>query len=169
MRIEGAQYKDGMLMLKASGTDAIRFAGTFKEPGEYELTKAKKLRSMDANSYLWKLVGDIATEMRVDKDTVYCDAIRHVGAFDPLAFQSQKVFDDFSRVWNGRGLGWFCEKVDEDDNGWVYGNAFYGSSSYDTRQMSAVIDYVVTVAQNIGIETDDGRIASLLEEWDARQ
>lgn len=167
MNITAAKYADGKLVLEVTGSDAVRFPYGFK-PGDYEITKAKKLRSMDANSYLWKLCGDIAQAMSVDKDSVYCDAIRHVGAFDPLVFQSQAVFDDFSRVWNGRGLGWFCEKVDETDDGFIYGNAFYGSSSYDTRQMSSVIDYVIDIAQSVGVETDTGRITSLLEEWDAR-
>lgn len=168
MNITGAQYKDGVLTLQCTGTDAVRFAAGFK-PGDYELTKEKKRRSNDANSYLWELCGQISQAMAVDNETVYCDAIRHVGAYDSLAIHGNSAYEDFCRVWSDRGIAWFVEQTDEDDNGWHYCKAYYGSSSYDTRQMSSVIDYMVDVAQSIGIETDSGRITSLLEAWDAKQ
>lgn len=166
MTITGADFKSGVLMLKTSDAEALRFARTFKEPGEYELTKSKKRRSMDANAFAWALIGQLAAAMSVDKDTVYRNAVCAVGAFDTLMIRND-AFDDFARVWAQKGLAWVAEKIDERGDFAVV-NAYYGSSVYDTKQMSALIDYLKQDCESIGIEVDDGRIASLLEEWDAR-
>ena len=167
MKIEGADFKGGMLMLKTSDPEALKFARTFKEPGEYELSKSKKKRSMDANSYAWLLIGKLATAMSLDKDTIYRSAVNAVGAFETLRIRKD-AFDAFSRVWANKGLAWVVEILDEIGDEYIV-NAYYGSSVYDVHQMSALIDYLVQDCESIGIETDNGRISSLLEEWDARQ
>lgn len=166
MTITGADFKSGMLMLKTSDAEALRFARTFTEAGEYEIVKSKKKRSMDANAYAWLLIGQLASAMSIDKDTVYRSAVCAVGAFETLKIRKDAL-DAFSRVWANKGLAWVVEKVDETDDEYIV-NAYYGSSVYDTKQMSALIDYLVQDCEAIGIETDTGRITSLLEEWDAR-
>lgn len=169
MKIDGADFKSGMLMLKTSDPDALRFARTFKEPGEYEISKSKKKRSMDANKYFWEIVGKLSAAMCIDKDTIYRSAVCAVGAFTTLEIPND-AFDDFRRVWANKGLSWIAEKVDEKDNGNAIVRAYYGSSAYDAKEMSALIDYVLQDARAIGIETlDDQRISALLEEWDAGQ
>lgn len=138
-----------------------------KEPGEYELTKSKKRRSMDANAFAWALIGQLASARSIDKDTVYRSAVCAVGAFDTIMIRND-AFADFSRVWAQKGLAWVAEKIDEHGD-YAIVNAYYGSSVYDTKQMSALIDYLKQDCESIGIVVDDGRIALMLEEWDARQ
>lgn len=168
MKITGADFKSGVLMLKTSDAEALRFARTFKEPGEYELTKSKKRRSMDANRYFWEIVGQLSAAMSIDKDTIYRAAVCAVGAFTTLRMPVDEV-EHFQRVWGQKGLSWIAEQVDEKD-GIAYVNAYYGSSVYDSKEMAHLIDYVLQDARAIGIETlDDQKINSLLEEWDARQ
>ena len=43
---------------------------------------------------------------------------------------------------------------------------YYGSSTYDTKQMSRLIDNIVQDCQAVGIETlTPDKLALLLEEW----
>lgn len=168
MRVDGADYRNGILMLKTNDPEALKFARTFKDAGNYEITKAKKTRSLDANKYFWELVGKLASAMSIDKDTIYRSAVCAVGAFTMLEIPND-AFEDFKRVWANKGLSWIAEKVDEKDNGNAVVRAYYGSSAYDSKEMSALIDYVLQDARSIGIETlDDQRINALLEEWDGK-
>lgn len=165
MNITGAEFTRGKLTLLTEGGEPLRFAKSFK-PGEYEIRRVTKKRSLDANSYCWALIGQLATVMRMDRDVVYRDAICAVGAAEQVMIRSE-AFDDFARVWGQKGLGWVAQKLDERD-GWALVNAYYGSSAYSTAQMSALIDYIKQDCEAVGIDVDDERIKTLLEEWDAR-
>lgn len=164
MNIIGADFKNGTLMLRLTNyTEGLRFARLFK-PGEYEISSAVKKRSVNANNYAWELISKLSKAMQIDKDAIYCAAVRSVGAFNVLEM-APEAFDDFKRVWEKQGMAWFADHYDVHD-GKIVVHAYYGSSSYDTRQMSQFIDYLKQDCESIGIETDDGRIASLLDEWE---
>lgn len=165
MHVTACEFKAGTLTLKTTSPDALKFAMTFKE-GDYEIGKEKKLRSLDANAFAWSLIGQLSAAMSIDKDVIYRNAVCAVGAFETMLIRND-AFDAFARVWAQKGLSWIAEKVDEQGD-YAVVNAYYGSSVYDTKQMSALIDYLVQDCESIGIETDGGRIASLLEEWDAK-
>ncbi len=166
MTITGADFRSGVLMLKTSSPDALKFARTFQDAGDYEIVKAKKRRSVDANAFAWELIGKLASAMRIDRETVYRNAVCAVGAFETLMIRND-AFDNFARAWSQKGLAWCAEKIDQRGD-YAIVNAYYGSSVYDTHQMSALIDYLKQDCVNIGIDVDDGRIASLLEEWNER-
>lgn len=166
MTVTGADFKDGALILYTRDPAALRFARTFKEAGDYEIAKAKKHRSLDANAYAWALIGQLARAMSIDKDCIYRSAVNAVGAFETLMMKND-AFEDFQRIWAQKGLAWIADKIDERGD-FAIVNAYYGSSVYDTKQMSALIDYLKQDCESIGIDVDDGRISSLLEEWEAR-
>ena len=74
----------------------------------------------------------------------------------------------FKRDWEGKGLGWFVEvasKSKDVDNATVV-RAYYGSSTYNTDEMSRLIDYIVQDAQSLGIDVKpEEEIKSLLTDW----
>lgn len=163
MRIDEAKYSDGYLMLKTSDPEARRAAYQFK-PGDYELEKSKKRRSLDANSLCWSIIGKIASEMQIDRYTVYQDAIKAVGACETVILRKDAL-ESFARVWASRGLGWVCDITGE-ANDYCYLNCYYGSSSYDSKQMSQLIDYLKQDAESIGINVDNDQMRTLLEDWE---
>lgn len=133
-------------------------------PGLYAIDKAKKKRSLDANAYLWVLVGKIAAAVGIPADEVYRNAIRDAGEFTPLPIRADAV-EEFSRVWGTKGTGWFVDILDDSKlPGYKLVRAYNGSSSYDTKQMSRLIDYVVQDAKSLDIETMTDRELSLLKE-----
>ena len=59
------------------------------------------------------------------------------------------------------------DDVDEDTNGSVILRAYYGSSTYNRKQMAALIDLVVQDCKQLGIETLTERELSLLcDKWE---
>lgn len=165
MRIGAARYEGGKLILETMDADARRLAYNFK-PGEYQIVKAKKPRSLDANAYCWVLCTEISKAVGVTKEEVYRDAIKGVGEYTPLPIREDAV-DEFKRIWSGHGVGWFVEVVDDSKlPGFKLCFAYQGSSVYTVDQMSRLIDNLKQDAEAVGIDTISEREKSLLlEEW----
>lgn len=165
MKISAAKYMGGQLILDTMDADARKLVYNFK-PGEYQLVKAKKPRSLDANALCWRLCTEIAKAVGVTKEEVYRDAIKGVGEYTPLPIKEAAV-DEFKRVWAGHGVGWFVEVVDNSKlPGFKLCFAYHGSSVYDVAAMSRLIDALMQDAKALGIDTITEREKSLLlEEW----
>ena len=70
-------------------------------------------------------------------------------------------------MWQTRGLGWFAERLDHGSTeGFVLVNFYYGSSAYNTKQMSRLIDNLVQDCKAVGVETlTPAELALLKEMW----
>jgi hypothetical protein len=132
---------------------------------EVELKKKTKRRSLDSNAYCWNLCQKIAEVIRSTKEEVYKKAIREVGQFETLAVKEEAA-EQFIKVWNSRGLGWYAEEMDSKLEGCKKIVAYYGSSCYDVRSMAILIDYIVQECKELGIETlTPQELARMNEEW----
>ena len=136
----------------------IKFKEAVKQLKDFDLNvavkKFRQKRSPNANAYFWQLCEQIAEAVGLSKEDVYRDCIRHSGVFEDCEMPKEAA-QGMSRMWRTIGIGWFVERVDYAENGddWLV-RRYYGSSSYDTKQMSRIIDYAVNEARNLGIETD---------------
>lgn len=124
------------------------------EGKEIVLTVSERLRkrSVNANDYLWVLCTALSEKLRIPKEDIYKEHIRQMGVYEPLAILEKSV-DKFTAAWKKNGIGWFCEIVDSTLDGCKKVFAYYGSSTYDTKQMSLLIDSIVNECKEQGIET----------------
>lgn len=133
---------------------------------KFDIKEHKNKRSLNANSYCWLLLGKIADAIGSTKEEVYKDYIKSKGVYRIITMSSEAV-STFEKVWNDRGLGWICEKSENKIAGLTDVIAYYGTSSYNTKQMASFIDYVVQECQQLGIEIkSELEIKSLLESWE---
>jgi len=170
MRIEAAEWKAGILMLKTSDPEAVRMSVEL-EPGDYEITPIKKRRSKDANAYCWVLCQAISEKVfGMTKEDVYLRSIQRVGIYKDFTLTLDEA-KTFEAAWQRLGIGWPTETVDFDADGNRFVvRAYYGSSTYNTKQMSRLIDDLVQDAKALDIETMSEREQSLLlEEWHGSQ
>lgn len=123
-------------------------------------------RSLNANNYCWKLLDEIAQRMHSTKEEVYQEIISKVGVFEILPIRNEAV-DNFVEKWQSRGLGWVCNIMrDSKIKGYTNVIAYYGSSVYNTKEMSRLIDEVVQEAQALGIQTKTPQeLAELKSLW----
>lgn len=122
-------------------------------------------RSLNANSYMWSLCDEIACFLHDTKVNVYLDAIHEVGIWRDFHDQTEEDVKSLITAWGMIGTGWFAERLDyEPDGVHVCMRAYYGSSVYNTNQMSRLIDYIVDQAKNCDIETMTPKELSLLKE-----
>lgn len=140
-----------------------------KEPLEIEISRKKKKRSREANAYLWVLCDKIAKKLHTSKEDVYRQEIKEAGVWDIFAGVTQAAVDRMAENWSKRGIGYVSEKLDgTTPEGYPQIILYWGSSSYDTEQMSRLIDMVVQDAQELGIETATPNEISLMkQEWKA--
>ena len=118
-----------------------------------EIEVKKKKRSKNANAYFWKMLQKLCEEMNIDVIEEYRRRVKELGIFRQWEIDTQNV-PTFEKMWNRNGISWFTEKVDENENKTII-NAYYGSSSYNSKQMSRLIDNLVQDCKEIGIQTLD--------------
>lgn len=165
MRVDAAAYEGGNLVLKTADAAARRFVFGF-QAGEYELVKTKKRRSLDANAYAWVLVDKIASAIRLPKEEVYQNAIKGIGGVSDIVCVKDEAVVKLRQNWSKNGLGWQTETMPSKIAGCTNVVLYYGSSSYDAKQMGALIDRLIEDARALDIETmPPDRLEAMLSAW----
>lgn len=132
----------------------------------FEVKEYRKKRSLNANSYAWVLCSSIANILGSTKEEVYKKVIREVGEFEVIPIRKDAV-EKFIKIWRSKGLGWLCDAKPSKLDGYVNVTVYYGSSVYDTQQMSRLINSLVDEAKVLGIVTlDELKIKELIDRYD---
>lgn len=135
---------------------------------EITVKRYRKKRSLEANAYAWALIGKIAEKKHITKTEVYRNAIREIGGVSEVLTMKKNAVRRFQDAWDRNGIGWQVEDIGSKIAGWTNVIIYFGSSSYNTAQMSDLIDSLVQDAKSLGIETEDeNKIKAMLEEYDA--
>jgi len=131
-----------------------------------EISKAKKKRSLDSNSYLWTLCQKIAEVIQSTKELVYQKFIRDVGQFEIVPIKNE-VVERWIEVWNSKGLGWFAEVMEDSKlPGYKKVISYYGSSVYSTKEMAVLLDEVIRECKEMNIETlSPAELQELKNSW----
>lgn len=131
-----------------------------------EVKQHREKRSQDANSYCWVLCQRIAEAVGNTKEFVYKRAIREVGQFEIVPIKAEAM-ERWIEVWGQNGIGWFAEKLhDSKLPGYVNIITYYGSSVYDTKEMSRLLDEIIREAKALGIETmTPAELEALKQSW----
>lgn len=128
-------------------------------------------RSLNANNYFWKLLQELCELAEIDTIEEYKRRIKELGIFRRFKIEKDNV-KTFEKMWTAQGIAWFCEIADTEyigDIEFKIINAYYGSSSFNSKQMARLIDGVVQDCKIYEIETkSDAEINSLLESWNKK-
>lgn len=123
-------------------------------------------RSLDANAYCWVLISKLAEKLNIPKSEIYRRMIRDIGGNSDVVCIQNKAVDSLCEGWSRNGLGWQTETTPSKLDGCTNVVLYYGSSTYDTAQMSRLINNVVEACREQNIETrSDEEIASLMKGW----
>ena len=167
MNVRKAQFLPGGLMLYTDA-DIGNFVYNFK-PGDYVLQKKRQKRSLDANAYAWVLIGKISDRVHIERDRVYQGAIRQIDGVSEIINIKNEAVDQFREAWSHNGVGYQTDILNRKSDGTTDLMVYFGSSTYNTKQMSKLINQLVMTAQDLGIETEDpNNIKSLLDQWGDR-
>ena len=134
---------------------------------DMEVKEHREKRSLDANAYAWVLIHKLAAVMRVEPEEVYLLNIPKVGNnYTPMCVREQDV-ERFKKSWESNGLGWPVKDLGLSQvPGCRNLAAYHGSSTYDTAQMSRLIDNLVQDCKALDIETlSEEKLSLLKDEW----
>ena len=160
MQITEVRIAGNELILKTPDIGEIRrFAYHFKA-GNYEIERKRKKRSTDANALCWKLCTEIANVLRTEKESIYVDMLKRYGQSDIVSVLSNVDVKGYFKYYDEYGKGTVNGKE------FTHYKVYKGSSEYDTREMSILIDGIIDEAKALDIEVISEREKTLLlEEW----
>lgn len=128
--------------------------------------KHREKRSLDANAYAWVLMDRLAEATGTPRREVYRQAVRDVGGNIEVVCVREKAVKRLCESWQKNGEGWQTEIIDSKLDGCKNVILFYGSSTFDAKQMSRFIDNIVQDCKTLGIETmTPQQLDALKEDW----
>lgn len=136
-----------------------------------EIKKVRKKRSRNANDLLWELCTQISERLSwsglyKSKEEIYREHIKDAGRCEFVAVPDKAV-ESLMEGWGKNGIGWFAEVVDfipgKEIDGCKKVCLYYGSSTYDTAEMSRLLGSVIQQAGDMGIEVISESDRALLE------
>ena len=115
-----------------------------------EFKEYRDSRSLNANALLWHCLGEIAVALGGDKWKYYLQALRKYGKYTMISVRSNAV-EQFKQAYRE------CEEVgkryDSDGNEYVDMLCYFGSSTYDSKEFSVLLDGVIEDMKQAGLET----------------
>jgi hypothetical protein len=111
--------------------------------------KHRQKRSLDANAYAWVLMQKIAEVSNTDKWSVYLEMLGSYGVFTHIIVKPS-VVDKIKEEWRTvKELG----EVNVNGRTGIQLQCYFGSSTYDSKEMATLIDGIVREAKELDIET----------------
>lgn len=161
-----AKIKD--LTISLSGEQNITFALQKGEDArqlydnlngkDLELTVKKyhPKRSINANRYCWKLIGEIAKCLKTTNEEIYLDMLIKYGQIDTIQLKKEIDVSRYVDYYN-------LIEADLDTNTYLIA---VGSSKYNSSEMSRLIEGIVDDAKSLGIQTETpNEIARMVSLW----
>lgn len=141
---------------------------------DYSLTvkEFRKGRSQDANAKLWALINEMSTILHLPPEEIYQGYIPDVGENYRIIPVRPEDINQAAADWCHGHIGRMVEDLGpcrlRDLRGFHNLKQYRGSSEYDTKTFSRLLELVIQDCRQLGIETMSEREQSLLmEEWEA--
>ena len=127
------------------------------------LAKARKARSLDANAYFWACVNIISDATGQSKNKTYLQLLKRYGVYTYLVVKEDAV-DRLRTIW--RDIEILGDTTTETGAKGKSVLAYFGSSSYNSKEMSRLIDGTVSEIEEMNLTPPPTReINELIEDW----
>ena len=163
------KLEGGWLMVKPEKVDLGKAMALVRKHKDklynLEVKEHRKKRSLDANAYAWVLIHKLAAAMHLTPEEVYLQEVMNVGDnYTPMCVREKDV-ERLKKCWQSKGMGWPVQDLGQSQvPGCRNLMGYHGSSTFDTVQMSRLIDNLVQDCKALDIETLSEEKLSLLKE-----
>ena len=121
---------------------------------------------MDANAYFFVLADKLAEKLNTTKEEVYRNAIKQIGGVSETVCVKDQAVERLCEGWRKNGIGWQTDTLPSKIPGCTNVILYYGSSTYDTKQMSLLLQNIIEDCKAQGIPTETpNEIARLKALW----
>ena len=131
-----------------------------------DVKQHRERRSLDVNAYLWVILSQMAAALNTTKDELYIEMLDRYGVFTHLIVKPE-VASRVKQEWRTvRELG----EVTVNGKTGIQLQVYFGSSSYNTKEFSVLLDGVISEAHEIGIETlPPDEVESMKNLWGVKE
>ena len=127
--------------------DLIKWLLEQEEEKKFEVQECKGKRSLSQNSYCWLLINKIANILRLSKEEIYLQMLEDYGQSILIPVKKGEKPNGYfkyykyetSSILNGKEADWY--------------KIFKGSSEFDSKEMTILIDGIIQECKQLGIET----------------
>lgn len=161
-----AKTGDALLTLRTSDTKLMPMLPLIQDKELTVEIKDGRKRSLNANAYAWVLIDKLAEKTGIPKKEIYRNTIRNIGGVSETVCVKQEAAVTLKTVWEKNGDGWQAIVGASKLSGCVNIVLYYGSSCYDSKQMSRLIDLLQDECVLQGIPTSTpSEVANMLSLW----
>lgn len=130
---------------------------------QYEVKEYSEKRGLKANSYYWELVNQLANVLRINKEKLHFLLLQRYGQSEIVSVLATIDVKPYFKYYVKAGESILNGKT------FKHYKVYKGSSEMNKKEMSILIDGLVSECQEIEIETKaKAEIDSLLKEWDKK-
>lgn len=124
-------------------------AWLFEQPKDkvFEVKEYHPKRSLNANAYAWALIVQIADLLRKSKEEVYFEMLKSYGQSEFVSVRSDIDVKGYFKYYEEYGKGHV------EGREFTHYKVYKGSSEFDSREMSILLDGIIQEAKAQGIET----------------
>lgn len=143
------------------------FVNQIKDGTKYScvLKEKKKNRTLDQNGLFWALCGELSAVLKIPPKDIYREYIKDIGGNYEITPIRAEAVKHWMEIWETKGIGFIAEDLGESKiPGYHNIRNYYGSSTYDTKQMSRLLDMVIADCDENGIMTPEKEELLRIEE-----
>jgi hypothetical protein len=112
----------------------------------FEIKEYKEKRTLNQNSYYWKLLNELSRKLKIPSDELHFELIKKSCPFEEYLVPYEASL---------RGIEYYIEKGKIERNGKLFKTirVYVGSSLLDTKEMGILLDNLIEECKLQGIET----------------
>lgn len=113
-----------------------------------KVSQYRQKRSLDANGLLWACLGEMAQVLRTDKWDVYLQELKRYGQYTYVVVNPCAVEQLKARWRESEEVG----KINVNGREGVQMLMYYGSSTYNSKEFSVLLDGVISDMKDLGLQ-----------------
>lgn len=126
----------------------------------------RKKRSLNANDLMWKCIGEIAAALRADKWDIYLKMLKRYGKYTHICVKPKAVEAVRAQWRESEVVG----EVKVNGQKAYQMLCYFGSSTYDTKEFSVLLDGIISEMKELGLELPMPKeMQRALELWEKVQ
>ena len=130
-----------------SPIELIQWLYNQEKDKKFEIKEKREKRSLSQNSYAWELITKIGNVLRKSKEEVYLQMLKDYGQSEIVSILSSIEPKGYFKYYEKIGTGIVNNKE------FTNYKIFKGSSEFDSKEMSILIDGIIQECKQLGIET----------------
>ena len=127
--------------------DIIQYLYNQDKNKKFEIKEKREKRSLSQNSYAWELITKIGNILRKSKEEVYLQMLKDYGQSEIVSILSSIEPKGYFKYYEKIGTGIVNNKE------FTHYKIFKGSSEFDSKEMTILIDGIIQECKQLGIET----------------